>query len=317
MRVLLIAPEFYDYHDQMAQELRRRNHTVRFFAERPSRLIYSPAKKLPPRLRRKVFDRYLRNILKSVEGEKFDRVIIVRGEIIPPWFIEELRQRFPAARYVLYEWDSYRVTDYRHLIGAFDVVATFDSKDAEELNIGYLPLFHVPAYRLKDRPKDCEYDLVFVASYHETRYKHLLKIQSICDRNGLSLRRHLYINRFDYFKLRLSGQFTPARSDVTFVKIDQTDVVNMYRNSAGILDIENKRQTGLTMRSFEALATGRFLVTTNPMASILLAAHKDRIIEINLDQPEIFPEQLQHPPGWRDDLNEFSLENWLTKLIEC
>jgi hypothetical protein len=91
----------------------------------------------------------------------------------------------------------------------------------------------------------------------------------------------------------------------------------LYKDAAGILDIENQRQTGLTMRSFEALATGRFLVTTNQKATELLTSHSHRIIEIDMDDLSLPLDRLRHPPGWNDDLNEFSIENWIKAMIEC
>ena len=186
MRILLIAPAFYDYHHHIVRELERRGHEVRFFAERPSRWIYSPAKKLPARWRRSVFDQYLRSILNAVRGEVFDRILLVRGEIVAPWFVEALRQRQPRAQFVMYQWDSYRVTDFRQLIGLFDTVSTFDSEDAKELGIGYLPLFHTPAYRLKDAPAQPAWDLVFVGSFHDARYRAMLDVRTQCQEKGRS-----------------------------------------------------------------------------------------------------------------------------------
>lgn len=315
MRILLFAPAFYDYHHHIVHELKSRGHSVRFFAERPSRWIYSLTKKLPTQWQRAVFDHYLRGVLKAIEGETFDQVLLIRGEIVAPWFVQSLRKRQPQCRLVMYQWDSYRVTDFRPLVPLFDSVSTFDAVDAKELGIGYLPLFHIPIYRLKDAPSSPEWDLVFVGSFHDARYRAMLDVRAHCQARGLRLRHYLYLAPVDYLKLKLLSPNPPAREDVEFRKLDQATVVDMYRNAAGILDIENNKQTGLTMRSFEALATGRFLVTTNQLALQLLPELNERIVIIDRKQLDLPADRLHHPPGWGYELDAYAIETWLDQLL--
>lgn len=315
MHILLFAPAFYDYHRHIVRELESRGHTVRFFAERPTRWIYSIAKKLPEKWKRAVFNRYLQKVLTAVEGETFDRVLLIRGEIVAPWFVEALRRKQPNCRFVMYQWDSYRVTDFRSLVPLFDAVSTFDAVDAKELGIGYLPLFHIPIYRLKDAPSSPEWDLVFVGSFHDARYRAMLDIRAYCQAHGVRFRHYLYLAPVDYLKLKLLSPSPPSRTDVEFKKIDQATVVDMYRNAAGILDIENNKQTGLTMRSFEALATGRLLVTTNPLALELLPELSERIVNIDRKSLSLPIDRLHHPPGWGEELNQYSIENWTGVLL--
>lgn len=317
MRVLLIAPAFYDYHHHIVQEIERSGHSVRFFAERPSRWIYSPAKKLPSKFRRFLFDKYQKNILAAVKNESFDRVLLIRGEIIAPWFIRTLRQRLPQARFVMYQWDSYRVTDFRPLVGEFDFVSTFDPADSKELGINYLPLFHTSIYRIHDEPTAPTSDIVFVGSFHASRYKTLTDVRSYCSANGLRFYHYLYISPIDYYKLKFLSKTAPARNDVEFKKLDPNRIVDLYRNATAILDIENNRQTGLTMRSFEALATGRYLITTNPMAATLLQDIRNRIITIDRNHLKLPIDDIRRPPGWSDDLNAYSIETWIERLLSA
>lgn len=315
MRILLIAPAFYDYHHHIVCELERRGHEVRFFAERPSRWIYSPAKKLPARWRRSVFDRHISSILRQTDKDTFDCILIIRGEVITSGFLQVLRKRNPQARIVMYQWDSLRNNDYRPLVDYVDTCFTFDSKDASELGIGYLPLFHIPAYRLKDAPAHPAWDLIFVGSFHDARYRAMLDVRAQCQKKGLRFRHYLYIAPIDYWKLKLLSKHPPARKDVEFRKLDQHTVVDLYRNAAGILDIEHNKQTGLTMRSFEALATGRLLVTTNPLAERLLPELQDRIVTLDRQQLDVPTSRLRRPPGWHEKLMVYSLEAWVDRLL--
>jgi hypothetical protein len=313
MRILLIAPVFYDYHSRIVEELTKQGHEVVFFAERPSRWIYSPAKKLPSALRRSVFSLYMKRILNSAAGQ-FDRVVVIRGEILEEWFIDALRSAQPKARFTLYEWDSLRVVNYRKLLPKFDAAATFDSVDAQTLGLPYLPLFYVPAYRLGHTGAVPQNDLVFVGSYHEARYKTLNDIRCHCERQGIRLATYLYISLVDYLKLVLRGR-APAKKDVFFQKLDQPGVLALYENANSILDIENAKQAGLTMRTFEALATGRNLVTTNALASELLPTLAHRIVVVDRAELNLCADRIRHMPGPGTELDPYSLRAWVNNLL--
>lgn len=316
MHILLIAPAFYDYHVHIVRELERRGHTVRFFAERPARWVYSPAKKLPAPWRENIFARYLRSVLSSIQGEQFDKVLLIRGEIVRPWFLQALRQTQAQARIVMYQWDSLRVVNFQPLLPFVDAVATFDAVDARELDLPYLPLFHIPPYRLQDAPAQLPWDLVFVGSFHDARYRTMKAVRAHCAERGIRFRHHLYLSPVDYLKLKLLSDAPPAREDVSFKTLDQASIVALYRDAAGILDIENHKQTGLTMRTFEALATGRFLVTTNPLAAELLPELASRIVSVDREALDLSADRLRHPPGWDPSLAAYSLESWAGHLLD-
>jgi hypothetical protein len=317
MKILLFAPAFYDYHEGIRDEAVRQGHEVTFHAERPPRWIYSTAKKLPRGLRLRIFDKYLRRVLAQVRAQRFDRILLIRGEIVRPWFVAELRQLNPSARIVLYEWDSLRVVDFSALLPVVDKTLTFDPQDSTELGIDYLPLFYVPAYRIKADSNVASSDMTIVCSYNQDRYETLKTIQSVCLERGISLETYVYIARVDYLKLKWTGKYTPERSSVQFQMLSQKQVVDRYRRATSILDVENNRQAGLTMRTFEALATGRNLVTTNPRTASLLPELADRIVTLDRENIQLSPAALTHIQGDSAALDRYSLENWLKKLLSA
>jgi hypothetical protein len=289
---------------------------VRFFAERPGRWLYSTAKKFPAGVRRRVYDGYLRGILRQARGERFDRVVLIRGEIVQPWFVQALRESQPqACRFVMYQWDSLRVVNFSALLPLFDATASFDSVDAETLGLRYLPLFHMPQYTLDNDGSGASHDLAFVGSYHAARYETLLQIRAACQFAGVRLRHYLYISPVDYYKLKLLRANVPARADVEFAKLDSAAILAIYRDTASILDIENTKQAGLTMRTFEALATGRNLVTTNAFAAKLLPELSDRIIVIDREQLALSRDRLRAVPGPSAELDKYSLKHWAGVLL--
>lgn len=316
MKILLIAPAFYDYHDKIVAEAQQQGHEVVFFAERPMRMVYSGAKKLPAVLRNRVYDNYLRRILLRIEGQRFDRFLLIRGEIVRPWFIEQLRTAQPYCRFVMYQWDSQRVIDFSPILPQFDVALTFDSGDAERLKLPYLPLFYVRDYRIDSDSRCAEHDLTFVGSYHDERYETLKAVRSMCKASGIVLASYLYISWIDFVKLKLMGKRGPNFSDVSFAKLSQQDIVARYRRATSILDIENNKQVGLTMRTFEALATGRNLITTNQSAKWMLPGLSSRIVTLQRDALVLTREQTRQQNADSAELDKYSISAWLKTLLQ-
>ena len=314
MQLLLIAPDFYDYHTRIIRELESAGWEVTFFAERPARWLYSPAKNAPTAVRDAVFSAYMRKILSAAQSTRFDRVLVIRGEILTPDFMQRLRASQPTARFTLYQWDSARVVDFPKLLPFFDAFATFDPEDAATLRAPYLPLFYVPEYRLERSSTPPAYDLIFVGSFHGARYKTMKEVQRYCGQHGLRFAHYLFLSWVDYVKLILRGK-APPRTDVRFKKLSLQDILRLYQNTSSILDIENFKQAGLTMRTFEALATGRNLVTTNGRAPGLLPSLASRIVVLDRDTVELPHERLSTCPGQGQELDPFSLAAWTKNLL--
>lgn len=316
MRVLLVIPEFYDYHHRIVAEIRNQGHEVLWFPERPTRLVYSGAKRLSGAIKRWVYKGYQKKILRESGWFQADIVVVIRGEIIEPWFMKTLRERLPRSHFMMYQWDAVRVVDYRPLLGFFHRVATFDSADAQQLRVLYRPLFYTPEYRIEADSAACTYDLVFVASYHLDRYQTLKAIESVCQLVGMRFKYVLYIARLDYWKLLILGKQRPRSCDVTFHKLSREDVIDIYRRARAVLDIENSKQSGLTMRTFEVLATGRILVTTNPLAGDLLPEFSSQIVVIPREFKSIPAHRIQEGPlAPPSSIQSHSLSAWVSDLL--
>src|SRR5450830_142457 len=315
MRILLICPSFYDYHKQIVNELQRQGHEVTFFAERPTRLIYSFAKKLPQNLTNFIFDKFQQKILSIYKNHTFDLVLVIRGEIIAPWLINSMRGLQPSCRFVLYQWDSLKVVDFEKLIPLFDQTETFDSVDAKSLGISYFPLFFVPGYRSDKQISIKTSDLTFVGSYHETRYLKLKKVHRYCEEHGISFEYFLYISIFDFIKLHIMRKKVPSFSEVSVKKLDQTKIVKRYLGASAVLDIENERQSGLTIRTFEVLATNRYLVTTNQMSPVLLPELSSRIVHIDIDNLSFSKDDFRADLLDDDQLDRYALSSWISHLV--
>ncbi len=126
-------------------------------------------------------------------------------------------------------------------------------------------MFAVPAFS-EPRGEPIRYDISFIGTAHSSRWKVVRAIDA-----SLPAR----VRRFWYLFLQARWVFwarraaTPAlrgarADDFRYVPLSRDESAAVFWASRAILDVEHPGQTGLTIRTFEALAAGKKLVTTNP-----------------------------------------------------
>jgi hypothetical protein len=91
-----------------------------------------------------------------------------------------------------------------------------------------------------------------------------------------------------------------------------------YNESAAILDIEHPNQSGLTMRTFEVIASGKKLVTTNKKIVEHDFYEPARICVIDRESPRIPEEFLEVPtPSLSDEFIAYhSLRGWVSDILK-
>lgn len=266
-RVLLVAPKFYIYHQEIVKELESLGADVTFFPE-IEHTIYSriAAKVSSSYYHEKVVAPHKRTVIAAAKANKFDYVFIIRGGYFDAAFITDLRKYCSDACFILYQWDSTRQNDYRALIPCFDEVSTFDFEDSKELQIGYRPLFYISQYSslVTATDKVTDYDLCFVGAFHSDR----LDVVKFFDQHLKANRRnfycHMYITRMALLVRLLTGKI--HFKDVKYFKtypLGVDCVAELYQRSSAVLDVELNIQSGLSIRTFEVLGSHTKLVTTN------------------------------------------------------
>jgi hypothetical protein len=262
-KVLFIGPSFFGYEVEIKKELESLGADVTFFAEKPYSISYRVSKHISSKFQKKIEEDYLNSILSSIDN--FDIFFLIRGEIITEDFLKSLKQKNPNAIFIMYQWDSVKNNpNYVNILKYFDKVSTFDMVNAKTLNINYLPLFYIKKYENLEQEQEKKYDIVFFGSYHGDRLEVVKKISEECERLGLVFKHHLFIpklallKRLCFFKLKFSDlKYLSTKS----VSIDE--ILESYKVTKAVLDIENPGQNGLTMRTFEVLGAGLKLITTN------------------------------------------------------
>jgi hypothetical protein len=94
-------------------------------------------------------------------------------------------------------------------------------------------------------------------------------------------------------------------------------IISNLDKCAAVLDIEYPKQAGLTMRTFEVLASRKKLITTNKTILQQDFYNPMRICFINRDNPSVPTDFLisEVPPLSDNFMTKYSLRGWLMEIL--
>jgi len=326
--VLLIAPAFFNYEKVIVDELARRGAIVTYANADPS-ISYStlisifkrfkfPIEKLIGRFEKKTF----KFISKS--GDKFDYFILICGMAITSHLVGLINHKLMNldGMTVLYYWDSRKLLkdDVRKL-GLFDRVYSFDKEDCKlhKPDMNFLPLFYVEDYiRGKNSIRQhIQYDIASVGSFKFDRYFMLKRMK---DKNpGLRMNIFQYCNlaNFIFHKTLRRKYRSIAYKDISFRKKSADEILNIYDASYAVLDIPRVGQNGLTMRTFECIAMGKKLITTNKniVEYDFYDPRNIAILNDDLSLPSSRWFAQEYAPIDPVILSRYSISNWVGELV--
>lgn len=324
--VLLSAPKFFGYENEIAEELRRRGARVDFLADRPFR---SPLMHVLARFWRRpvlaVTERYYRRQLTKFAADRYDYVLIVNGQTWPPLLLAELRARHASAIFLFYLWDSLENrSSALALLRYFDRASCFEPEAAARHGLRFRPLFYCPAFDRapsadNDETGDADFAISFIGTAHTDRYAIVNRI----DRQlPASLPRYwfLYLQAkwvLSVYRL-LNSAFRDAPANAfSFTPLDRDEGSRIFWRSNAILDIEHPRQAGLTMRTFETLGARKKLVTTNKDVRDYAFFDGANVCVIDRNDPVVPEDFLTTPMKPASDvvLARYSLAGWVDELF--
>jgi len=263
-RVLFVSPAFFGYEADIVAALESHGSIVRYFDERPSNSSLAKAVfRVGGSVLNGVVARYYRRILRDLSDFPVDTFILIKGEVVPRFFLEELRARNPDARFVYYSFDALpEGSNPTTLFDLFDVLYSFDPADVERFDrLELKHLFYSDVFG-PSRNAERAYELSFVGTLHSDRYRFVTRLLAGFERTHT----FFFAPAAWYFALTkyVTRKFSEvAWSEVSFEKLSKQEVAQIFRESDAVLDIQRSGQTGLTMRTFEVLASGAILVTGN------------------------------------------------------
>ncbi len=323
-KILFLSVSFFQYEKKIAQRLTDFGAEVIFFDERPSNtLIEKGIIRLNKSFIQHKINKYYHSILKNITNQHFDYFLLIKGEAVPDFFLKELINSYPHTKKIYYSFDSF--SEYPHLkahLPYFDEAFSFDPHDAKELHLHFLPLFFIPDYNTQETSQKKEFDLVFIGSAHTDRYIVGEKVRKVTEK--IHLNTFFYYYAMNKWVFKLKKLFDPHlkyfdSSKISFHKLSHQQIYSYYRRSTAVLDINKPFQRGLTMRTFEALASGNKLITTNPDIQQYNFYTPQNILVINRENPQIPLSFFQTPfiPLPPELLNTLSLDNWLQTLFSA
>jgi len=312
-RVALIAPTFHGYESKIKKEFEVNGFEVRLrFTE--GRLESPALKKGSRSAWTRRMSRHSERILAELEDVRLTMVLVIRGEPMPPSFFAALRAGHPEARFVLYEWDAEKRIKYLPLTAYFDVVMSFERADCAAHGFTYLPLFHIAEYTAAPLPER-NLDIAFIGGYHPDRDRIFQSLVNQARTLGLSyvIYEQIPLGLFAYLTFSRRQQIL---NRVRFRALSLRRCAELVRRARVVVDIEHAGQGGLTMRTFEALAAGTKLITTNRSILDEPFYSPSTIAVIDRDSPRLDPTFIL-TPNTSCNMRPYSLDRWVHAILRA
>ncbi len=322
-RILLISVKFFNYECLIKKQLEEMGGIVDLFDERPSNSFFSKA---IIRIKKDVYARkintYFREIIEQIKYHKYHYFLLIKGEATPQFFINFLKKNNAGIKLIFYTYDSFKNnSNGLAILDNFDYKYTFDSDDAIKYNIGFRPLFFANDYKELYTIKDeTLYDLAFIGTAHSDRYLIAEMVKNWCIQRKLRMFTFYYSPSKILFRTKKLIDKSFKNFDynkISFDSLSHKKIIDIYRHSKVILDINHPGQRGLTMRTFEALGAGKKLITTNSSIIFYPFYSNENILVIDRDNIELNYDFFMSPfKDISSDIYEsMSLKGWVENVF--
>lgn len=323
--VFMLSVSFFNYENLIKAEMVAMGAAVDLYDERPSNSFYSKA---IIRLKRSLYqvniDKHYKNIIENIKSKKYDYFLLIKGEVVPIFFLEFLRKENPEIVFIYYTYDSFKNNpNGRSILSYFDRRFTFDREDAIKYNLSFRPLFYASEYATVNQ-QECntyKYDLSFIGTAHSDRYSISQKLNDWCEKYNLKMFNFYFSPSETLFKFKKLTDKNFKNFDeqkISFKSLSHTQIIGIYKDSKAILDINHPGQNGLTMRTFETLGAGRKLVTTNTDIKSYPFYNENNIYIIDRQNPELEAQFFEKEFKEIENTVYFSmsLPGWIKELFE-
>lgn len=319
-KILYISPKFFGYENVIKEKLESFDVVVDYFDERPSNDFLTKVfirLKLKFLVNKKIND-YYNTIFDYIKDKSYDYIFVVSPETFSFKELKKIKSIQPNAISIIYMWDSFKNKNSFNTIELFDKVFSFDSRDVEKYNLSFLPLFYIEEYE-KLESNNYEFDLSFIATAHSDRYKIAKQIYKLLFNHNIFY--YFYLpSKIMYFlrKFFIKSYKYGNIKDFNFEPLEHNKIVNLFRKSKVVLDINHPDQYGLTMRTFECLGAKKKLITTNENIIKYDFYNSNNIMIIDRDNIKIEKSffDLEYQELEKHIYKKYSIENWLNVIFQ-
>jgi len=324
--ILFISLSFFGYEIEIKNAMIENGYDVDFFDERAfNNSIFKAVSRVKKSLVDFIINKYYKNILKKIVGIEYSYFLLIKGEAVPEWFIIEFKKMNPSAKLIFYSFDA--IANNRnclHILKYFDLCFSFDFEDVKTNPLLKLKhLFYGKEYLCDDNDFIKKYTISFVGTLHSNRYT---VVKKLFDKFN-----HTYIFfylpakwMFYMYKLFYKQYKKLKWDEVSLRQLSKQQVAAIFKSSKSVLDITRYHQTGLTMRTFEALASGAILITFNPYIKQTEFYNPQNIVvldDINSfesiaeirDKIDSLPQGKSH---FSEIFEKYYINNWVKEFFE-
>lgn len=308
-RILFIAPKFYNYEQLILSEIEKQGFvTDAVFYEFNDVIGGSDSSK------NKLID-YQSSLKNFTTRFKYDYLFVIKGNILNFDFLDNFINKNPRANKIIYHWDSIKNSRLElELFSMFDKVYSFDLTDIEnypEHNLIHKPLFYIDSYN-KNVRVEAKFDIATIGRIDLPRlnYIHAIKTHFPNYRYKILLKAEFNLSFF--VRLLIRG-YKKYKQNFTFKTIPTEQSAEIINYSKAILDIPHPQQSGLTIRTFEALALHKKLITSNNLVSKYDFYHPNNIFILNKENIRDI-DTFMNAEFFKIDesiLKKYALKNWI------
>lgn len=316
--VLLIAPDFFGYDEEISVTIESKGFEVTRLYDRPfnSAFMKGLSKVSNSLVSRLVETRY-KKVITNFPCDKFEKVLVMSGQTVSIAVLKTIRAKNKDAKLILYLWDSLEMRPWaKEKFDFYDEVVTFDHQNAVKYGLKFRPLFS--SYKERETASKIIYDLCFIGTCHNDRYKIVNNVTAIIKNKKFF--KFLYLQApWVYFLYKLFNPcFKQARyADFNFNGMAKSAVDNVFDSSKVILDIEDPRQKGLTIRTYDALMARKKIITTNSEINKYKLFNPSNICVIDRNNIEIDCIFFETPfeDYSESTIHQFSCSQWVDDIF--
>ena len=320
-KILFFPTYTYGYENHIKGAMEELGAVVDVFDERPDESFLTRALiRINRDLMAQKINRYHDSILEKTKYNKYDYVFFIRCEAFGRSTIEKIKRLHPESKLIIYFWDSFKYNrNSIHVKDLVHKVFTFDREDSIKYNIPFLPLFYINKYSSIPLVDKFKYKTLFIGSLYSDRYPVIKKIEALMPDPTKTFSYFYVPSKILFWQMKLTDKdVRPVKySSVKFKSLKLDEILNLFKESEIIVDVQGPLQSGLTMRTVETVGARRKLITTNPDIRNYDFYDENNILIVDRDNV-VIPDSFIHSPFKplpEDIYNKYSLTSWLKTIF--
>lgn len=322
-RVLMFSPFGYctHYTVHIVDELRRRGAEVRVYDERPSQATIAKIymyffRNLAPQY----FKNYIKKIVRETAGYNPDVVFVIRGQAFDVPTLTYMKSVYTNARFIFYQWDPLCGKRIKEILDMYDDAFSFDTDDVRNNpKFRFRPSLYLNEYIQVADERIRKYDVAFVGTLYNNRWGVIKRFMDYFDVHDMKYFFYLYMPSWTLYLwdfIRRGLFVSPTR--MRFAPMTYLENVDVVKKSNCVLDIVYSKQTGLSMRAFEAMAAKRKYITNNAIVAEYDFYNPNNILIVDVNNIDI-PEKFIKSPFCDIDpiiMKKYSVEGFVDEIFQ-